>query len=126
MYLLSKKTGMSVEAIHLLLQQLHKDEIVGYQAQHNDLEITFLVPREDDLTINAFSRNVQDYVATKTSNVASILAYIKNRKLCRNRQLLLYFGEKTENCYYLWHFILRGLQSCCLFGKILSSNRNLL
>ncbi|MCW5515538.1 ATP-dependent DNA helicase RecQ [Muriicola sp. Z0-33] len=99
MYLLSKKTGMSEEALHLLLQQLHKDEIVDYQAQHNDLEITFLVPREDDLTINAFSRNVQDYVETKTSNVASILAYIKNRKLCRNRQLLLYFGEKTEtNC----------------------------
>jgi len=99
MHLLSKKTSLPEDELHLTLEQLHKDGIVEYQAQHSDLEITFLLPREDDLTINAFARNVKDYLKTKESNVASILAYIKNTKVCRNRQLLLYFGEKTnDNC----------------------------
>ena len=99
MHLLSKKTSLSEEELDLTLQQLHKDGIVAYQAQHSDLEITFLVPREDDLTINAFARNVEDYLRNKKSNVASILGYLKNTRDCRNRQLLLYFGEKTvENC----------------------------
>ena len=99
MHLLAKKTNLSEEALDLTLQKLHKDGIVAYQAQHSDLEITFLVPREDDLTINAFGGNVKDYLKTKTSNVDSILGYIENTKVCRNRQLLLYFGEKKdEDC----------------------------
>ena len=33
---------------------------------------------------------------TKVNKVESMLGYIKNDKLCRNRQLLSYFGEKTD------------------------------
>ncbi len=99
MRLLSKKTALTEEQIHLTLLQLQRDGIVDYQAQHNDLEITFLVPREDDLTINTISSNVKEYIKTKTANVESMLDYIKNKKLCRNRQLLLYFGEDLkDNC----------------------------
>ena len=33
---------------------------------------------------------------TKINKVDSMLGYIKNDKLCRNRQLLSYFGENTD------------------------------
>ncbi|MBT8185690.1 MAG: RecQ family ATP-dependent DNA helicase [Eudoraea sp.] len=99
LHLLSKKTSLTEEELHEILKRLHKDAIAEYQAKHSDLEITFLVPREDDLTINAFAPNVREYLKTKENNVASMLGYIKNTKVCRNRQLLAYFGEKApKNC----------------------------
>ncbi|WP_411030462.1 ATP-dependent DNA helicase RecQ [Spongiimicrobium sp. 3-5] len=97
--LLSKKANVAEEKILEVLEQLQKDNIITYKAQHNDLEITFLVPREDDKTINVFAKQVKEQQQVKINNVESMLTYIKNDKICRNRQLLGYFGEKNkEEC----------------------------
>ena len=95
-YLLSKKTKLSEQELHLILVQLQKDGIIDYQAKHSDLELTFLVPREDDRTINAIATNVGHYLRTKKNNVEGMLSYLHNIKQCRNSQLLGYFGESTE------------------------------
>ena len=73
---------------------MEKDEIIAYHASHSDLEITFLVPREDDQTINRFARNIKDQNELKQTQVAAILNYINNDKECRSKQLLNYFGEQ--------------------------------
>jgi len=97
--LVSKKAGIPEGHVLGVLEQLQKDSIVDCLVRQRDLEITFLVPREDDLTINFFAKKVKAYQQVKKDNVESILAYINNDKECRNRQLLRYFGEKKkENC----------------------------
>lgn len=97
--LLSKKAAVAEDDILRVLEQLNKDGIISYQAQHSDLEITFLVPREDDITIHTFAGKVKAYQQVKRENVQQMLSYIHNDVLCRNRQLLLYFGEKNAgNC----------------------------
>lgn len=95
-HLISKKTSLSEEKIFHDLAQLDKDKVISLKASNRDLELVFLVPREDDLTINNFSKKVEMQLQTKINKVDSMLGYIKNDKLCRNRQLLSYFGENTD------------------------------
>ena len=97
--LIAKKAGASEESILKTLRQLKVENIIAYQERNSDLELTFLVPREDDVTINVFAHKVKALNATKVKNIENILTYINNTKVCRSKQLLHYFGEKVEtNC----------------------------
>lgn len=94
-FLIGKKAVVTEAFVLKLLERLHKDGIIDYQAQEGDLEVSFLVPREDDRTINTFSHLVREQQRLKEQHLENVLAYVHNRKLCRSRQLLLYFGEES-------------------------------
>lgn len=96
--LLSNKINIDENTILQALEKLQKDEIIDYTAQNSDLEITFLVPREDDQTINSFSKKVKELQQVKVNNIEAMLQYINNDSICRNVQLLAYFGEKKKRC----------------------------
>ncbi len=94
--MISKKANSTESRVNKVLEQLRNDELINYTAQHSDLDITFLVPREDDITINVFASKVKERHRIKEDNLDHMLAYINNVKLCRSRQLLGYFGETAE------------------------------
>ncbi|SHK12877.1 ATP-dependent DNA helicase RecQ [Maribacter aquivivus] len=96
MYLLSKKTAISESLLHQNFEQLAKDEIIEYTSVSSDLEILFLVPRDDDRTINIFARNIEEQNQLKIEKVTKMLNYIENDTVCRSIQLLEYFGEVQE------------------------------
>ena len=96
MYLLSKKTAISESLLHQNFEQLAKDEIIEYTSVSSDLEILFLVPRDDDRTINMFARNIEEQNQLKIEKVTKMLNYIENDTVCRSIQLLEYFGEVQE------------------------------
>jgi len=99
LYMLSKKTGASEHRLKQLLQQLADDNIAEYQNNASDLEISFLLPREDDHTINLFAKKIKAFNEVKQNNMAAMMGYISNKKICRSIYLLNYFGEKTsEKC----------------------------
>jgi len=95
---IAKKVNLPENVITKTLEQLAKDQIINYSAQNNDIEIVFLVPREDDSTINMFAKKVDALITQKTKNIDTMLAYLKNDTVCRNQYLLNYFGEKREKC----------------------------
>ncbi|MGX1930465.1 RecQ family ATP-dependent DNA helicase [Flagellimonas sp. 2504JD4-2] len=95
--LVSKKTGVSEKDIKKLLEQLHDDGIVTYKSSASDIEITFLVPREDDRTINTFANNIKALNKTKEDNMNAMLGYVDNTNTCRSSYLLNYFGEKAKD-----------------------------
>ncbi|WP_298479860.1 RecQ family ATP-dependent DNA helicase [uncultured Maribacter sp.] len=98
-FLLAKKTGQKEELILSILKQLEKAEMITYEGKHSDMEITFLPPREDDLTINRFANKVVERNNTKKELIKKMLFFINNDSECRNKLLLRYFGEKTkEDC----------------------------
>lgn len=98
-YLIAKKAETNEARVTKVLEQLRKDAIIDYDAQESDLSMVFLVPREDDITINSFARKVQERHRLKERQIDSMLAYVKNDQECRNKQLLHYFGEKIRtNC----------------------------
>ncbi|WP_299316821.1 ATP-dependent DNA helicase RecQ [uncultured Maribacter sp.] len=96
MYLLSKKTAISESLLHQNFEQLAKDEIIEYTSVSSDLEMLFLVPRDDDRTINMFARNIEEQNQLKIEKVTKMLNYIENDTVCRSIQLLEYFGEVQE------------------------------
>ncbi|MGC1515668.1 MAG: RecQ family ATP-dependent DNA helicase [Maribacter sp.] len=93
-YLIAKKIGIPESVVDSNFQQLVKDEIITYQSTHSDLELLFLVPRDDDRTINRFSHTIVEQNQIKIEKVSKILEYIENEDVCRSVQLLAYFGEK--------------------------------
>jgi ATP-dependent DNA helicase RecQ len=97
--LLANKLNSSRTEIIRLFQKLSTDKIIDYNQAFNDVEIKFLVPREDNFVFNTISKNIRLRNKIKINKSKAIIDYIVNDKICRNIQLLQYFGEnKTSNC----------------------------
>lgn len=94
--LISKKTGHPEKKIKQVLKQLQDDGIAAYKYASSDMEITFLVPREDDRTINPFAHKINDFNSVKQRNLEAMLDYVNNAKVCRSNFILNYFGEKVK------------------------------
>lgn len=104
--IIANKTSLSEEAVISALNRLKKDEIVEFHFSNTDSEITFLQPREDDKTINRIAKIVEQQHQLKAEQIQAVLDYISNTTICRNIQLLNYFGEShLEDC---------GICSVCL------------
>ena len=91
--LVSKKSGQAISMIILVLNKMERDQLLDLTLHITDASITFLVPREDDKTINVVAKEVEQLNAKKTKQVVSVLEYIENKKVCRSLQLVNYFGE---------------------------------
>ena len=97
--LVIQKTSLPETQIINYLQRLEKDEIISLQMANTDSEITFLTPREDDITINPIAKTIEQQHQLKHEQIEAVLSYVQNDSVCRHRQLLSYFGEKTKtNC----------------------------
>lgn len=97
--LVVQKANLSEKGIIEQLKRLEKDEVISLQMANTDSEITLLKPREDDITINPIAKTIEQQHQLKHKQVEAVLNYIKNDSVCKNRQLLAYFGEKTtETC----------------------------
>ncbi len=97
--LVIKKSNLSEKQVTEQLKRLEKDGVINLQIANTDSEITFLKPREDDITINPIAKTIEQQHTLKHQQIESVLNYIKNDSVCRNQQLLSYFGEKTnEKC----------------------------
>jgi ATP-dependent DNA helicase RecQ len=108
-FLLAKKNNITSKQVIANFERLQQEEILTYNSVKTDTEIRFLVPREDDKTINRFSREISQFLKQKKKKSADFLAYILNNKECRSIQILDYFDEKsTNNC---------GICDVCLLKK---------
>ncbi|OAD92710.1 recombinase RecQ [Aequorivita soesokkakensis] len=93
--LIASKTGQSIETIISVLKKMERDQVVEMMLQITDATLTFLVPREDEKTINVISREVEALNRKKVAQVNSVIHYIENTETCRSVQLVSYFGETT-------------------------------
>lgn len=110
-YVLSKKVGHSEKQIHSVLSKLKDEGIISYQASKNDLEITFLVPREDEKSINPFAEKIAKLNKVKTDNLKQMLTYINQKEGCRSKFLLNYFGENQHKDCGICDFCLNRNQN---------------
>lgn len=100
---------MSSEELQKLFENLDKNQIISYRYQYTDLEITFLVPRENDLTINTIRKEIEQFNQLKIKQHNDVLQYINTENECLEKHLLNYFGEETQqNC---------GICSFCIAQK---------
>ena len=96
-FILAKKLSYPEKKVLEYLEILERDEIIEYNASHSDLEITFLVPREDEQTINRFAKTINEQNQLKQAQVTAMINYIGTDHICRSKQLLTYFGEQNPD-----------------------------
>ncbi|MDG2053047.1 MAG: RecQ family ATP-dependent DNA helicase [Flavobacteriaceae bacterium] len=115
--LIASKTRQSVVMVINALEKMEQEGILDLKLFHTDASITFLVPREDDKTINSVSKALKALNHKKESEVNAVLHYINNDAICKSLQLVGYFGEKSaENC---------GICSVCASQKSSPSKKEI-
>ncbi|QTD38387.1 RecQ family ATP-dependent DNA helicase [Polaribacter batillariae] len=98
-FFIAKKAGITSKKVIENLEILQELEFLEYIPVQAAASLLFLVPREDDKTINRFAKNIQQFLYQKNKKAADLLRFIKNDALCRSIQLLSYFDEHTaEKC----------------------------
>lgn len=79
------------------LSSMNNLKILELEIESGDLEITFLLPREDERTIHSFSKNLEHRQELKRNKVNQMVNYVSNIDMCRQVQLLAYFGENSKS-----------------------------
>lgn len=115
--LIATKTGQSIETIISELKKMERDQVVEMTLQITDATLTFLVPREDDKTINVISRQVEALNQKKKTQVMAVLRYLENTNTCRSVQLVSYFGDTTTGAC--------GVCSVCISQNPKSSKKEI-
>ena len=95
--LLQKKTALTEKEVLEALQKLKTEGIIASTINKTDLGITFLVPREDEKTLNPISHKIKILREQKVERFQKMLAYIENQSMCRSSFLLKYFGEENDS-----------------------------
>jgi ATP-dependent DNA helicase RecQ len=75
------------------LKEADQDGIIKFiKGDHTD-NIRFLVPREDQYTINVIAKNIKRQRAVKIDKYKRMLDYVTNETICRNRLIDTYFDD---------------------------------
>lgn len=90
---IANKSSISEVKIVNALKQLEHDGIITLKLAATDAEVTFILPREDDKTINRIAKIIEQQNKLKQQQVKAMLNYVKNDTVCKSMQLLAYFGE---------------------------------
>jgi len=98
-FILAKKLKTTSERIRKILNKLNEKEIIEYKEVNSNHDLFFLVPREDDKTINRHSKTIIPYLKQQQKKAKKLINFIRNDQVCRSQQLLAYFGESfNEPC----------------------------
>jgi len=91
--LIAKKSNCDEEKVLTILHKLNEKKIIELNAKNNDSIITFNEVREDERTISRVIKYLEAQNKLKTEQLKSVIHYIKEDKICKNKLLLEYFGE---------------------------------
>lgn len=115
--LICNKSNSTEEQVSKLLQKLHDKNIISYYAKNNDAVLILNEIREDEKTVNRVAKYLENQNNLKVAQLQSVLYYINEKRICRSRLILSYFGEgKSHEC---------GICSYCIASKNKASDKNL-
>jgi ATP-dependent DNA helicase RecQ len=107
--LIAKKSNHAVAEIQAVLKKLKEKDIIEYHSKNNDATLIFNEVREDERTINRVSKYLENQNLLKKEQLKAVLHYINEKKTCKSKLILNYFGENvTTDC---------GICSYCITKK---------
>jgi ATP-dependent DNA helicase RecQ len=95
-FFIAKKASITSTQVIKNLKILAAQNLVEYLPADGAISLRFLVPREDDKTINRFSKEIKQFLFLKRNKATNFLNFVTNNSVCRSVQLLSYFDEKTN------------------------------
>ena len=97
--LIAKKSNTNEDKIMTVLKKLQEKGVIDYFAKNFDATLIFNEVREDERTINRISKDLTRQNELKNEQIKSVLHYVNDKTICKNKLILAYFGElKKENC----------------------------
>ena len=113
---IAKKSNHTPKEVQAVLHKLNEKNIIEYHAKNNDASILFNEIREDERTINRVAKYLERQNQLKKDQLQSVIQYINQNQICKNRLILDYFGEKSAtDC---------GICSFCIGKKKKEKNGN--
>lgn len=95
----ASKLKMNSRILTNRLEKMQALSLISFQEFKHDMTIRFLLPREDERTINQRSKKINEVLKLKVKKAKDMLSYVSNENRCRKEMLLAYFGEKkNSNC----------------------------
>ncbi len=94
--MVAKKLSMPKAKVISILKEMADRSLLELQLFETDASITFLVPREDEKTLNPLRSEIESQKEKKKQQLASVLQYIENNSTCRQLQMTHYFGESLD------------------------------
>jgi ATP-dependent DNA helicase RecQ len=94
--LIAKKSNHSTNEIQAVLNKLKEKEIIEYHSKNNDASLIFNEIREDERTISRVSKYLEKQNELKKEQLKAVLFYVNEKKVCKSKLILNYFGEKTN------------------------------
>lgn len=97
--LIEEHTGESQESIIECLKLCHEQNLCTYVPEENDITVIFNEAWEQDRTLYRTFSYLEQQNKQKINQYKSLLFYIENQDICKNKILLKYFDEeKTTDC----------------------------
>ena len=121
--LIAKKSDSDEAKINLVLEKIKGLGLIDYHKKSNDAKIIFNEVREDEKTINRVSKYLENQNKQKIAQFESVIHYIKEKKKCKSKLILNYFGEKTATdcgiCSYCISKETKTIDTSLLFEQII-------
>lgn len=111
----SKRTAIDIDLIRKTLSDWQEKELCIYEPEDNDISLVFYEIREDDRTLYRTFPYLKQQNILKQNQFQAMVFYVENTDICKNKIILNYFDEKTEDdC---------GICSTCISKKN-NTNKN--
>jgi ATP-dependent DNA helicase RecQ len=94
--LIAKKSNHATNEIQAVLHKLKEKDIIEYHSKNNDATLIFNEVREDERTISRVSKYLEKQNELKKEQLKAVLFYVNEKKVCKSKLILAYFGEKTN------------------------------
>jgi ATP-dependent DNA helicase RecQ len=99
LYQLARKTGVSFEQIKDALNWMKKRALVDLEHLQTDLQLTFLLPREDARSVNPHTAIIKRHAARIQCQERDVLALLDQSHGCLKQTLARYFGQTlSQDC----------------------------
>jgi len=95
-HLLANDMHITPERVYMLLSNMRQKHILNFVPPRTSPTITYLIDRVDGhdvILTDAVYSSLRDVME---KHVQSMIDYIENVNVCRQRQLIRYFGEKYD------------------------------
>ena len=94
--LIERVSELNRQQVYMILKNLSARHIIDFIPRRKTPYISYTRPREDGFRVIIPQEVWEVRKEQFTAHIKSIINYAKNDTICRSRQLLLYFGEKTK------------------------------
>ncbi len=94
--LIAVRSNSTEKQVITVLKKMHQQEVIEANLQTEDTQVLFLVPRENDRTINRFSHLLERQNNLKKRKLEQMMQFVQEREECLQNYILSYFDEPAR------------------------------